>query len=213
MSLKTKENILNKIRNGLIQHTTQPFPSVDQNAPLYKTNNEPLDILFAEEFTKIKGNFVYCENKASFAKQITDLINDRKWDNIFCWECPLQQLLQEQNVKNIKVGTNLDKADVGITLVEALVARTGSLILSTHQAAGRTLSIYPPIHIAVAYTNQLVYDIRDGLQVVMEKYNNKIPSNITITSGPSRTADIEKTLVLGAHGPKEVYVFLIDQTS
>ena len=93
MSLKTKENILNKIRNGLIQHTTQPFPSVDQNAPLYKTNNEPLDILFAEEFTKIKGNFVYCENKASFAKQITDLINDRKWDNIFCWEFPLQQLL------------------------------------------------------------------------------------------------------------------------
>lgn len=213
MSIKTKENILSKIRNGLIQHTTQPFPSVDQNSPLYKKAEEPLDILFAQEFTKLQGSFVYCENKASFVKQISALADEKKWENLFCWEFALQQIFQEFDFKKVKVGVNLEKAEVGITLVECLIARTGSLLLSTHQTAGRTLSIYPPVHIAVAYTNQLVYDIKDGLQLVMEKFNGKLPSNVTITSGPSRTADIEKTLVLGAHGPKEVYVFLIDQTS
>jgi L-lactate dehydrogenase complex protein LldG len=45
----------------------------------------------------------------------------------------------------------------------------------------------------------------------VEKYNSNLPSMISIASGPSRTADIEKTLVLGAHGPKEVYLFFIDQ--
>jgi L-lactate dehydrogenase complex protein LldG len=44
-----------------------------------------------------------------------------------------------------------------------------------------------------------------------EKYNNEIPSMISLTTGPSRTADIEKTLVVGVHGPKEVFVFLIDK--
>jgi L-lactate dehydrogenase complex protein LldG len=58
----------------------------------------------------------------------------------------------------------------------------------------------------------LVYDIKEGLQLIKEKYGN-LPSLITLATGPSRTADIEKTLVVGVHGPKEVYVFLVDKTS
>jgi L-lactate dehydrogenase complex protein LldG len=56
----------------------------------------------------------------------------------------------------------------------------------------------------------LVYDIREGLEFLQDKYKNGLPSLITLATGPSRTADIEKTLVVGVHGPKEVYVFLID---
>ena len=70
--------------------------------------------------------------------------------------------------------------------------------------------MYAPVHICIAYSSQLVFDIRDGLEILSEKYKNKIPSFITLATGPSRTADIEKTLVVGVHGPKEVYVFLID---
>jgi L-lactate dehydrogenase complex protein LldG len=57
---------------------------------------------------------------------------------------------------------------------------------------------------------QLVPDIKDGLQLIKSKYGNKIPSMISLVSGPSRTADIEKTLVMGAHGPRELVLFLID---
>ena len=82
--------------------------------------------------------------------------------------------------------------------------------MSAGQASGRTTSVYAPIHICIAYSNQLMYDVKDALQYVKSKYNNALPSLITFATGPSRTADIEKTLVVGVHGPKEVYLFLVE---
>jgi L-lactate dehydrogenase complex protein LldG len=82
--------------------------------------------------------------------------------------------------------------------------------MSAAQQSGRTVSVYAPIHICIAYTNQLVYDLKDSLQLLKDRYADHIPSLITFASGPSRTADIEKTLVTGVHGPKEVYLFLVD---
>jgi L-lactate dehydrogenase complex protein LldG len=55
-----------------------------------------------------------------------------------------------------------------------------------------------------------VYDVKDALISLQKKYNNQLPSFLTLATGPSRTADIEKTLVVGVHGPKEVFVFLVD---
>ena len=99
-----------------------------------------------------------------------------------------------------------------VTGCELLVSRTGTIVLSTANESGRTTSVYAPVHVCVAYSNQLVYDLKDALQFVKEKYNGKLPSFISFATGPSRTADIEKTLVVGVHGPKEVFVFLIDST-
>ena len=65
----------------------------------------------------------------------------------------------------------------------------------------------------IAKTSQLQYDIKDGLEFIRTKYGTNIPSMICLETGPSRTADIEKTLVLGAHGPKELLVFLIDDSA
>jgi L-lactate dehydrogenase complex protein LldG len=56
-----------------------------------------------------------------------------------------------------------------------------------------------------------VFDLKDGISKMKEKYPGQLPSMISFASGPSRTADIEKTLVVGVHGPKEVYVFLLDE--
>jgi L-lactate dehydrogenase complex protein LldG len=78
-------------------------------------------------------------------------------------------------------------------------------------ASGRTVSVYAPVHICIAWSDQLVYDIRDSLVALKEKYQQHIPSLITFATGPSRTADIEKTLVVGVHGPREVYLFLVDK--
>jgi L-lactate dehydrogenase complex protein LldG len=82
--------------------------------------------------------------------------------------------------------------------------------MSTAQESGRTSSIYAPIHICIAYNRQMVYDLKDALLFLKEKYTAQMPSMITFASGPSRTADIEKTLVTGVHGPKEVYCFLVE---
>ena len=93
---------------------------------------------------------------------------------------------------------------------EALVARTGSIVLSAAMPEGRTASVYAPVHICIARTSQLVYDVKDALQRLQKKYSNDLPSLVTFATGPSRTADIEKTLVVGVHGPKEVYCFLVE---
>jgi L-lactate dehydrogenase complex protein LldG len=58
-----------------------------------------------------------------------------------------------------------------------------------------------------------VYDIKDGLEKVKENYKEALPSLLTLATGPSRTADIEKTLVVGVHGPKEVYCFVVDNSA
>jgi L-lactate dehydrogenase complex protein LldG len=76
--------------------------------------------------------------------------------------------------------------------------------------AGRRLGIYPHVHIVIAYTSQLLPEIKDGLQLLHNKYAQSLPSMINMIAGPSQTADIEKTLVLGAHGPKELILFLIE---
>jgi len=105
----------------------------------------------------------------------------------------------------------LADADVVITTCEFLVARTGSMVLSSAKVEGRTASVYAPVHVCIASTDQVVYDIGDALDLMKQKYGLRLPSMISFATGPSRRADIEKTLVVGVHGPKEVYCFLADQ--
>jgi len=98
--------------------------------------------------------------------------------------------------------------EAGITGCEYLVAETGSILVSSAQQGGRRLFIYPPAHIVIASKKQVVLSLEDGYAALSEKYQNNLPSQILLITGPSRTADIEKTLILGAHGPKELHVFL-----
>ncbi|MEO5674021.1 MAG: LUD domain-containing protein [Chitinophagales bacterium] len=211
MEPTSKERILKNIRAALIQPTDLPFPSIDSTSSVYPQPAEALDVIFAERFTSIQGNFIYCENEKDFLESLNSLAEKNNWQNIFAWEFELQNFLQKNAFMRLRVGKNLDKADAGISTCECLVARTGSILISSRKESGRALPIFPPVHIVVAYNDQLYYDLKEGLQMTTDKYNGNLPSMISIASGPSRTADIEKTLVLGAHGPKEVYVFYIDQ--
>ena len=70
--------------------------------------------------------------------------------------------------------------------------------------------VYPETHLVVAKASQVVAELKDALVGIKMKYQDNFPSQITTITGPSRTADIEKTLVMGAHGPKNLYVFMID---
>ena len=108
------------------------------------------------------------------------------------------------------IDKDFELAEVGLTLCESLIARNGSIMVTNANAAGRRLSIFPHHHIVIAYTSQLVLDLKDGFKLLKDKYGSQLPSMICNITGPSRTADIEKTLVLGAHGPKELFVFLLE---
>jgi L-lactate dehydrogenase complex protein LldG len=199
-----KENILNKIKQALDHPVPLPFVLDEPDAPLYEPAGDELEIIFAENFTKLQGKFIFCADEKELYLQLNQLITSREWMKIYCNENQWNALYSNT--------INLESCDASITGCECLVARTGTIVMSSAQQSGRTVSVYAPIHICIAYTNQLVYDIKNALQLVKEKHAT-IPSLITFASGPSRTADIEKTLVTGVHGPKEVYLFLVDTTT
>lgn len=205
----SKENILKKIRKALSQSTPLPFPKSEGNEPVFQPAQQEKEIEFAEQFTKLQGRFVYCIHEQELTFQLHSLVKKRDWQKVYCLE---NELLKTAGtgISDRIIKTDLANCDVSITGCECLVARTGTIVMSSAQPSGRTTSVYAPVHICIAYTHQLVYDVKDALQLVKDKYNNAIPSLITFATGPSRTADIEKTLVVGVHGPKEVYLFLVE---
>jgi L-lactate dehydrogenase complex protein LldG len=205
----SKENILKKIRKALSQSTPLPFPKSEGTESVYLPPQQELEVEFAEQFTKLLGRFIFCINQQELAFQINSLIKKQDWKKVYCVEDKLIASFSEQLEERL-VKTDLPNCDVSITGCEYLVARTGSIVMSAAQPSGRNVSVYAPIHICIAYTDQLVYDIKEALQGVKDKYGDKLPSLITFATGPSRTADIEKTLVVGVHGPKEVYLFLVE---
>jgi len=205
----SKENMLKKIRKALSHSTPLPFPQSEGNQSVFHPLEQEAEVEFAEQFTKLQGKFIYCINQQELAFQLSSLIKKQDWQKVFCVEEKLIEPISSQFSDRI-VKTDLAGCDVSITGCEYLVARTGSIVLSSAQASGRTASVYAPIHICIAYTNQLVYDIKDALKTAKEKYGAHMPSMLTFATGPSRTADIEKTLVVGVHGPKEVFLFLVE---
>jgi L-lactate dehydrogenase complex protein LldG len=205
----SKENILKKIRKALSHSTPIPFPKSEGTESVFPVSKQEMEVEFAEQFSKLQGRFVYCINRQELAFQLGSLVKKMDWKKVYCLEDKLLQATGIQLDDRI-VKTDIASCDVSVTGCEYLVARTGSVVMSAAQPSGRVTSVYAPVHICIAFTSQMVYDIKDSLQLIKEKYNNKIPSLITFATGPSRTADIEKTLVVGVHGPKEVYVFLVE---
>jgi L-lactate dehydrogenase complex protein LldG len=205
----SKENILKKIRKALSHSTPLPFPQSEGNQPVFHPAPKELDVEFAEQFVGLQGKFIYCINRQELAFQLGSLVKKQDWQKVFCLEDKLVEFVAGPLANRITT-TDLAGCDIAITGCEYLVARTGSIVLSTAQAGGRTASVYAPIHVCIAFTSQLVYDIKDALQAAKERYGNRLPSMVTFATGPSRTADIEKTLVVGVHGPKEVYLFLVE---
>ena len=209
-STTSKEKILKKIRKALIHKSTQEIGDVDKDSEIFTASEESLEMQFAQNFTTLNGKFIFCENEAEFLENFDWIVKDNEWKNLFCLEPKIKDLLKKAKIKFSDKEEDLLASDIGITLCECLIARTGSVMITSKQASGRRLPVYANFHIVVAYTSQLVGNIKDGLKLIREKYSDKLPSMISTISGPSKTADIEKTLVQGAHGPKELFVFLID---
>ena len=159
---------------------------------------------------KIGGKFVYCEGDDDFLSTLQSFILEKDWPVLFCFDPTLQEFLKKGGIPFDSNPQNITEARCGITRCENLIARLGTIVVSSKLSPGRKIIVFPEIHIVVAYTSQLVADIKQAFQNIKTKYREEYPSQVTLITGASRTADIEKTLVMGAHGPKELYVFLIE---
>lgn len=96
---------------------------------------------------------------------------------------------------------------IGITTADYLLADTASLVLLGGRGRARSVSLVPSIHIAVVPRSRMLASYRQMLSILSAM---ELPSNVSIITGPSKTADIEATLVHGAHGPREMHLFVVD---
>ena len=189
---------------ALAHPTPLPFPKSEGAESVFQPQQQDLVVEFAEQFTALQGKFVFCVDQKELVEGFKKLCYQNQWTKIYCEEDMWKTIIPPKSLYN-----DIVTCDASITSCEFLIARTGGIVMtSVHQ--GRIPSVYAPVHICIATTSQLVYDIKDGLNGLKEKYRQYLPSLITFATGPSRTADIEKTLVVGVHGPKEVYCFVID---
>lgn len=207
----TKEKVLKKIRDALVKNMPPPYGGIDMETPVIEPPKpDRLDEAFAQSFTQSRGMFVYCRNVDELTEGITTLIQKNNIQNLHCNEGFLKELLEGLSVPYDDQNEKIASCQAAITGCEALVARHGSIVLSSGQGLSRKAFVMPEIHIVVAGTHQLVVDLKTAYRQINEKYNGNLPSLITFVGGPSRTADIEKTLVYGMHGPREVYLFMLD---
>lgn len=208
----TRDKILADIRRALRDGVQQKGSVPAHEGELFRKYDEGLVDGFERAFKAIDGNVVRCNNNEQLVGEIKELIKCKGWKQVASKSAILAQcggMADLELLCDVDDGEGLQQVEVGITDCEYLVARTGTIVMSTAQPAGRTFPVYTPVHIAIAHERQLVYDLDKAIVKMEERYRADYPSAWYLVSGPSRTGDIEKTLVLGVHGPVEVYVFLV----
>lgn len=98
--------------------------------------------------------------------------------------------------------------DAGFTVARSGIASTGTLIIAPDVGAPRTMSLAPPLHIALVYAHSLYPDLHAAMRA--EQWASNMPTNLVLVTGPSKTSDIQQTLAYGAHGPRELWVVIVE---
>lgn len=199
-----RQEIMDKLKTAVYKLPEKP----DFEAPVYHSLRQPLELAFKENLEKVNGSVHLFDTIKEMYDGLKSFLKIWNKADIFCNETEIQNQLIEAEIlfsQYTKIHKNME---VGITGCEFLVAHTGSVMVSSAQKGGRQMFVYPPVHIIVANKSQLVDYLERAYSGIQQKYGINLPSQITIITGPSRTADIEKTLVMGAHGPRELHVFL-----
>lgn len=227
----SKEKILARIREALRvsapspaqihgRHAQTPVEEYSRDfrdaMPPAGTNDAERRAIFEANLAALKGQFVACKNADDAREKFERLCRERAWTKIATHRAPLCNAVVPAEKSPLITDSGYDKntlgaAEVGVSECECLVAQTGSVMFSTRASGGRALSILPPVHIVLAKRSQLVGDIGEAYALVRAKYGDNLPDCMGFITGPSRTGDIERILVLGAHGPKELFVFLIEE--
>jgi L-lactate dehydrogenase complex protein LldG len=179
------------------------------------TPEERLAIL-VDNLAKLRAEVHRVADAEAAAALVAEIARDRGWRKV-AWHGhpaiePLAKALgcETQQVDAGAFDKNaLEACDAGITACEAAVAQTGSILVSSGSCGGRALSILPHVHVLLVSLDQIAATLGDALDLVRSRHAGRLPSMLSFITGPSRTGDIERILVLGAHGPKELLVILV----
>lgn len=176
-------------------------PTFEEWATLFRTNA-----------LELKAEFELLDNPGAMIEAVRKIARNDGWKRVashggslthsLCAELDLPVLSTDQPYDV----NELETCDASITECDALIAQTGSVLVTSRSAGGRALSVLPPHHVVLARNEQLLPDLPAAFELLQRKYGPNYPSFISFITGPSRTGDIERILVLGAHGPKRLTV-------
>jgi len=220
-----RENILARVREALKvpaplpgshddvrSHSIPPVAGARQWLPKVGDSFEDQLALFAKNALGLKADFQLLNLAEEMRQALIRLRDSGSWKRVACHSGPLtdaicpmldRPLLRTDRPYDVQA---LEACDVGISECDALVAQTGSVLVTSRSAGGRALSVLPPHHVVLARREQLLPDLPAAFELLKRKYAGNYPSMISFITGPSRTGDIERILVLGAHGPKQLTV-------
>jgi L-lactate dehydrogenase complex protein LldG len=207
---KEREHILQSIKEGLQKAQFKKFNQTTfNNKEIFITPDKPLFEIFKDELLKISGECFFCNNKIELIEKLKEINVSYNLELCYSPDPKYSEIIKQVNLKYTEVFENADDIKSGISSCEFLVARFGSVMVSSALPGGRRVFSFPEIHIVIAEESQLVLELDEALDGIQHKYGDDLPSHIINITGPSRTADIEKTLILGAHGPKKLIVFVL----
>jgi len=188
-----RDNILQRVHAALGVEAHLPLPPT--NAPIFPPIVD-VEARFRAEFVTLRGEII--EN----------------FEVLHAFLNGFSKFATDSGVLASKIAgepnASVRECDLGVTGCDCLVAQTGSIIVSTLSAGGRALSVLPPTHLVIARREQIVPDLASGMALLRKRYDKHWPSALSVITGPSRTADIEKILVMGAHGPKRLALYFAD---
>jgi L-lactate dehydrogenase complex protein LldG len=223
-----RDNILTRIREALQVPAPQPghehagavakaiFPDQARQwlPPVGETFDDRL-ALFRKNASDLKAEFHVVNSRVELSDHLRRLCEAEGWKKLGThggeltdFACAELGLPVCRTDKGYAVN-DLESCDAGLTECDALVAQTGSVLVTNRSAGGRALSVLPPHHVVLARREQLVPDLLAAFALLKEKYASNYPSFVSFITGPSRTGDIERILVLGAHGPKKLTILCL----
>lgn len=226
-----RQQILARVREALSVPTdahvrgTSTLPIVDAPGeppfrewlPPVEDSYESRKAVFAQWSEKLKTEFIAVADYSAATHALQELSKQSEWQKAgFHTSGKIEELVRSIGLPLVctdqKYSTSeLESCDVGISGCDALIAQTGSVLVTTHSAGGRALSVLPPHHVVIATRQQLLPDLVAGFELLRSKHADNWPSFMSLITGPSRTGDIERILVLGAHGPKRLTVILVEE--
>lgn len=175
---------------------------------------------FKESVEAVDGHCVVVENESELTSAVNGIIARLQETNLRARRIAISDGPEvESLVKTLSVdfdeiavtpsAAEVFSYDVGISRAQAGIAETGTLLLDSSVERHRLVSLVPPVHIAILEERQIVGTLAEALAQLRE--SEQLTPIATLVTGPSRTADIELTLAIGVHGPKELFVVIVKQ--
>jgi L-lactate dehydrogenase complex protein LldG len=209
---KLKKEVINADYSKLPKEVSYQYPEITQqqqikqfitlleanHAQVIKLEKQNIATVLSHELNTRKISMLLHGKETSISKYIND-VDDNIKKEYFDF-----RLTGNQSNKN----KLFNEMPASITNSHSAIAATGSIVLWPTIEEPRSLSLVPPVHFVIVDANTIYSDFSHLIK--SQQWQNKLPTNVVLISGPSKTADIQQTLAYGAHGPKELIVLLLN---